>query len=274
MYRTVVALALAKNVFGFQMTWHPKAAATDGADEPQWKAKQGGGGWEPELKEDGSAAAKSGHWDAGKWVKSKAGGSQGFHDANGKWHQAGSTPGHHDADGNWVAASDGEDSLNEVEDMSSGDGANGFGGKTKEEYQSEHDVCIGACCQMGHEKLDKVPEVAIKLIMTDGCSGSTAVMEIVEQLHQAANLSYAECHAKREVFDDINAGNYNIKHLSGKKRNLATRYRLRYVRSVGESHHLIWRSSFCQGAERLLAQRRQVETLCQTAWQGGNLHAS
>jgi len=217
MYRTVVALALAKNVFGFQVIWHPKAAATDGDDEPQWKAKQIGGGWYPELKEDSSAAAKSGHWDAGKWVKSKAGGSQGFHDANGKWHQAGSTPGHHDADGNWVAASDGEDSLNEVEDMSSGDGANGFGGKTKEEYESEHDVCIGACCQMGHEKLNKVPEVAIKLIMTDGCSGSTAVMEIVEQLHQAANMSYAECHAKREVFDDINAGNYNIKHLSGNK---------------------------------------------------------
>jgi hypothetical protein len=51
--------------------------------------------------------------------------------------------------------------------------------------------------------------------MSDGCSGSTALMEIVEGLHRAANISFANCHARREVLSDLKSGNYNLKTVQG-----------------------------------------------------------
>jgi len=195
MYRTVVALALAKTAFGFQMTWHPKAeaAASDGDDEPRWKAKHGGGkrgGREPELKEVDDDDVESGGKRGGK-AGGKAGGK-------------------------------GDDEENDYS-MQKED-VWGRRGKAKEVAKEAtrnpdqaHDICFGPCCQSGtgQHKIQAKPDVAIKLIMTDGCSGSTAVMEIAEQLHAAANLSFANCRKRREVFDDIAHSLYDIGQIKG-----------------------------------------------------------
>lgn len=55
----------------------------------------------------------------------------------------------------------------------------------------------------------------VKLFMSDGCSGSTAIMEMVEGLHNAANLSLANCYKNREVLDDIARGAYDISQKGG-----------------------------------------------------------
>jgi len=81
----------------------------------------------------------------------------------------------------------------------------------------ENDVCWGPCCQTGQQQSHKKPDIPIKLIMTTACTGSTAIMAFVEGLHQAANLSFADCQQSREVFDDIEKqGMYTI-HVKGKK---------------------------------------------------------
>jgi len=51
--------------------------------------------------------------------------------------------------------------------------------------------------------------------MTDGCIGSTAVMDIAEGLHQAANISFTNCEKNREVFDDIANGEYELDTAAG-----------------------------------------------------------
>jgi len=71
------------------------------------------------------------------------------------------------------------------------------------------DVCATShgCCQ--HGPLKNPPEKPLKFVLSDSCTGSTAIMEVAKELHNAAGAKVADCNGF-EILHDLNQGDYGF----------------------------------------------------------------
>jgi len=232
MYRAVAALALAQTVAGLNLVQHNiiyKAASETPTDNDtnqtvitQIEEEFGNDTTLANATDKRLAGKNKGKWagkNKGKWA-GKNKGKLWPGKNKGKW--TGKTDLETDSDsvGSWSAdagwTNDAEHSKGKWAAKADSKGKGTWTGEWVAPYNKRQRVeCVGPCCQSG-QPLAEPPDILIKMFMSDGCSGSTALMEIVEGLHRAANISFANCHARREVLSDLNNSVYDLKTVQGK----------------------------------------------------------